>query len=155
MKQFEPNRPFEYTFLDDSFDAQYRAEERLGKIFSVFSALAIFIACLGLFGLASFTVEQRTKEIGIRKVLGSSVSGIVILLSKQFAKWVLLANILAWPIAYFTLNMWLKGFAYRINIALVTFMFSAGLSFAVALATIFYQTIRAAAANPVEALRYE
>jgi len=153
--QFDPHRPFEYTFLEESFDAQYRAEERLGRIFSYFSVLAIFVACLGLFGLASFTAEQRTKEIGIRKVLGASVSGIVVLLSKEFAKWVLIANAIAWPIAYFSLNKWLQSFAYRTNITVMTFIFAAAISFVIALFTVSYQALKAATANPVKSLRYE
>jgi len=153
--QFDPHRPFEYAFLDESFDAQYRAEERLGRVFSYFSILAIFIACLGLFGLASFTAEQRTKEIGIRKVLGASVSGIVVLLSKEFTKWILIANAIAWPIAYFALNEWLQSFAYRTNITVITFIFAAAISFMIALLTVTYQALKAATANPVKSLRYE
>ena len=155
MKHFDPHRPFEYTFLNDSFDSQYRAEERLGKIFSSFSALAIFIACLGLFGLASFTAEQRTKEIGIRRVLGASVPGIVVMLSKEFMKWVIIANVIAWPIAYFSLNKWLQGFAYRTNVAFISFIIASALSLAIALLTVSYQAVRAATANPAESLRYE
>jgi putative ABC transport system permease protein len=152
---FDPHRPFEYAFLDDSFDAQYRAEERLGRIFSYFAILAIFIACLGLFGLASFTAEQRTKEIGIRKVLGASVSGIVVLLSKEFTKWVLIANAIAWPIAYYSLNKWLQSFAYRTNITVMTFLAAAIISFLIALLTVSYQALKVATANPVKSLRYE
>jgi putative ABC transport system permease protein len=155
MKQIDPLRPFEYAFLDDSFDAQYRAEERLSRVFSYFSILAIFIASLGLFGLASFTAEQRTKEIGIRKVLGASVGGIVLLLSKEFTKWVLVANVIAWPIAYFSLRLWLQGFAYRTNLTLAAFVLSAAISIFVALLTVSYQAIKTAIANPVDSLRYE
>jgi putative ABC transport system permease protein len=155
MAQIDPNRPFEYSFLDDSFDSQYRAEERLSSLFSYFSLLAIFIACLGLFGLASFTAEQRTKEIGVRKALGASVSGIVVLLSKEFFKWILISNIIAWPVAYYLLHRWLQGFAYRANLTLVVFIFAAVLSFVVALVTVGFQAIRAAMSNPSESLRYE
>ncbi len=155
MSEWDPYRPFEYVFLDDSFDAQYRAEERLSSIFSYFSLLAIFIACLGLFGLASFTAEQRTKEIGIRKVLGASVPGIVVLLSKEFTKWVLVANAIAWPVAYFFLSRWLQGFAYRMNITFLTFVFAGLISLAIALGTVSYQALRAATSNPVNSLRYE
>ena len=155
ISQFDPHRPFEYAFLDDSFDAQYRSEERLGRIFSYFSILAIFIACLGLFGLASFTAEQRTKEIGIRKVLGATVSGIIVLLSKEFTKWVLIANAIAWPLAYYFSNKWLQSFAYRTNITLMTFLFAAIISFLIALLTVSYQALKAATANPVKSLRYE
>ncbi|UCE40746.1 MAG: ABC transporter permease [Candidatus Aminicenantes bacterium] len=155
MRMLDPFRPFEYAFLDDSFDAQYRAEERLSRVFSYFAILAVFIACLGLFGLASFTAEQRTKEIGIRKVLGASVSGIVLLLSKEFTKWVLIANAIAWPIAYFALRIWLQGFAYRTNLTFTAFIFSAVISLLVAVLTVNYQAIKSAVTNPVDSLRYE
>ncbi len=153
--KFFPAFPFEYSFLDDDFEKLYRADEKIGQIVGVFSSFAIFVACLGLFGLASFTAEQRTKEIGIRKVLGASVSGMVILLSKEFAKWVLLANIFAWPIAYYAATRWLQNFAYRTSIGIVVFALAAVLALVIALATISYQAIKAALANPVEALRYE
>jgi putative ABC transport system permease protein len=155
MKEFDPSRPFEYSFLDDSFDALYRSEDRLSRIFSYFSVLAVFIACLGLFGLASFTAEQRTKEIGIRKVLGASVSGIVVSLSREFTKWVLLANIIAWPVAYYFLYRWLHGFAYRITIGWDVFILAAVVSLVIAWLTVGYQAIRAAIANPADSLRYE
>ena len=124
-------------------------------MFSYFSLLAEFIACLGLFGLASFIAEQRTKEIGIRKALGATISSIVVLLTKEFTKWVLLPNIIAWPLAYLAMNQWLQNFAYRINIALGVFILAALLAFVIALLTVGYQAIKAAKANPVEALRYE
>lgn len=154
-RQHNPLRPFQYYFLDDSFDAQYKADERLSKIFSYFSILAIFIACLGLFGLASYTAEQRTKEIGIRKVLGATISGIVKLLTKEFSKWVLFANIIAWPIAYYAMYKWLQGFAYRTSIALYIFMVSAAIALAIALLTVSYQALRAAKTDPINSLRYE
>jgi putative ABC transport system permease protein len=155
LKQIDPMLPFDYTFLDEAFDRKYKAEEKLGKIFSYFTLLAIFIACLGLFGLASFTAEQRTKEIGIRKALGASITGIIMLLSKEFTKWVLLANIIAWPIAYVAMNRWLQNFAYRINMGLGTFILAALLALIIALLTVGYQAIKTARANPVESLRYE
>jgi len=154
-KEYSPDRPLDYFFLDENFDKLYRAEERLSQIFSVFSFLAIFIACLGLFGLASFTAEQRTKEIGIRKTLGASAANIVLLLSKEFTKWVIVANALAWPLAYFAMNRWLQNFAYRISIGLWMFFLGAGLALAIAFFTISFQTVRAALANPIDALRYE
>jgi putative ABC transport system permease protein len=154
-RQHNPLRPFQYFFLDDSFDSQYRADERLSKIFSYFSILAIFIACLGLFGLASYTAEQRTKEIGIRKVLGATISGIVKLLTKEFSKWILIANIIAWPIGYFAMRKWLQGFAYRTSIEFLTFMLSAVIALAIALLTVSYQAFKAAKADPVKSLRYE
>ena len=153
--EIAPAQTFDYFFLDESFDLQYRADEKLVAIFSNFTFLSIFIACLGLFGLASFTAEQRTKEIGIRKALGASVSGIILLLSKEFTKWILVANIIAWPIAYLAMNRWLQNFAYRINIGIGTFILAALLALVIALLTVGYQAIKAARANPVEALRYE
>jgi len=154
-KTFAPTMPFEYKFLDEGFDEQYLAEQRLGKIFLIFSVLTIFIACIGLLGLAAFATEQRTKEIGVRKVLGASVPNLVALLSKDFSKWVLLANLIAWPVAYFAMNEWLQDFAYRINIGWWVFALAGGLAFLIALLTVSTQAIKAALANPVEALRYE
>jgi putative ABC transport system permease protein len=150
-----PGQTFQYSFLDEDFDNLYKAEMRLGKIFTVVTFLAIFIACLGLFGLAAFEAVQRTKEMGIRKVLGASVSGIVLLLSKEFTKWVLLANIIAWPVAYYAMNRWLQNFAYRINIGPLIFIQSAVLALIVALLTVSYQAMKVSLANPVDTLRYE
>ena len=150
-----PGRLFEFSFFDEDFDRIYKSETRLAKTFNYITGLAILIACLGLFGLASFTTLRRTKEIGIRKVLGASVSGIVILLSKDFLKWVLVANLIAWPLAYFAMNKWLQNFAYRTNIGLSIFLLAAALVFVTALLTIILQAIKAALANPVDSLRYE
>jgi putative ABC transport system permease protein len=133
----------------------YRAEERLGKIFSAFSFLAIFIACLGLFGLASFTAEQRTKEIGIRKVLGASVSNIIFLLSKEFTRWVIVANLIAWPVAYLAMRRWLESFAYRVGITPWAFLLSAFMALVIAFLTVSFQAVKAALANPVDCIRYE
>jgi putative ABC transport system permease protein len=141
--------------LDDSIAEAYEAERRIGTIFQYFTGLAILIACLGLFGLASFTAEQRTKEIGIRKILGAKVSGIVFLLSKEFARWILAANLLAWPFAYFLARKWLQGFAYRMSLGWEIFVASSVLALAIAIITISYQAIKAAIANPVDSLRYE
>jgi putative ABC transport system permease protein len=150
-----PEYPFDYYFLDTSFDRQYRAEERVGKIFAVFTFLGLFIACLGLLALASYAAERRTKEIGIRKVLGASVTSIVRLLSKEFLILVALANLIAWPIAYFAMSRWLEGFAYRISISLDTFLLAALFALIVTLITVSSQAIKAALTNPVETLRYE
>ncbi|MCI0495290.1 ABC transporter permease [candidate division KSB1 bacterium] len=147
--------PFEYHFLDDTIDAQYKNEQRLMTLFSIFAGLAIFISCLGLFGLITFMSEIRRKEIGIRKVLGASVSGIVTMLSREYLKWVLIANVFAWPISWFAMNRWLQNFAYRINLGWDIFVFSSVLALAIALITVSFQSIRAALANPVESLRYE
>lgn len=153
--KFNPNFPFEYHFLDEAYDRMYRWIDRTTNIVRTFAILAIFISCLGLFGLASFMAEQRTKEIGVRKVLGASVPGIVVLLSKEFTKWVLIANIIAWPVAYYFMNKWLQDFAYRIKFGIEIFVFSAVLALIVALITVSYQSIKAGLANPVESLRYE
>jgi len=150
-----PGQIFQYSFLDEDFDKLYRAEMRLSRIFTVVTFLAIFIACLGLFGLAAFEAVQRTKEMGIRKVLGASTTGIVMLLSKEFTKWVLLANIVAWPVAYYAMNRWVQNFAYRISIGPLVFIQSAVLAFIVALLTVIYQAMKVSLANPVDTLRYE
>jgi putative ABC transport system permease protein len=154
-KELFPGYPYESFFLDADFDQQYRADEQVGRIFCLFTLLGLCIACLGLLGLASFTAESRTKEIGIRKVLGASVGGIVLLLSKQFTRWVLLSNLIAWPIAYYFMNRWLKNFAYRTNIGIMNFVLSGFLVLAVALITVSFQSIRAASSDPVDSLRYE
>jgi putative ABC transport system permease protein len=150
-----PGNPFSYSFVDEKFAEQYRNDRRFAALFSVFAGLAILIACLGLFGLASFATRQRTKEIGIRKVLGASVAGIVALLSKEFVKLVLLANIVAWPIAYLVMNKWLQDFAYRIAIGWWVFALAGSAALLIALVTVSTQAFKAALANPVEALRYE
>ncbi len=154
-RELAPHRPFEYFFLDSDFDSLYRSEERTGKLVGCFTVLAVFVSCLGLSGLASFTAEQRTKEIGIRKVLGASVAGIVALLSKEFTRWVLVANIIAWPGAYWVMSRWLQNFAYRTSFGIGIFFLSALIAFVIALTAVSYQAVKAAIANPVEALRYE
>jgi putative ABC transport system permease protein len=153
--KFFPTIPFDYHFLDEDYDNLYRAEERMGTLLNYFSILAVLIACLGLFGLASFTTEQRTKEIGIRKVLGASTPGLIMLLGKDFAKLVLIANIIAWPIAYYVMTNWLQDFAYRININWLIFLLTGVLSVCIALVTVSFQASKAAMANPVKSLRYE
>ncbi len=155
MRRFSPKYPFEYNFFNEIFDRAYKSEQTIGKMISIFAFVVIFVACLGLFGLAAFTTEQRTKEIGVRKVLGASVSELLVLLSKEFIKWVLLANIIAWPIAWYAMNKWLQNFAYRVNIGIWIFILSASLALIIALVTVSYQSIKAAVANPVESLRYE
>ncbi len=153
--EFYPGVPFEGFFLDRDFDRQYRSEEQMSRIVGVFTFMGIFIACLGSIGLASFTAAQRTKEIGIRKVLGASISGIVVLLTKDFIKWVLLANLIAWPVAYSILRSWLKNFAYHADLRVITFLQASVIAFVLALLTVTYQSIKAAVADPVESLRYE
>ena len=154
-KEFYPEYEFNLHFLSESIERQYQVEERIGRVFKYFTFLGILISCLGLFGLASFTVEQRKKEIGIRKILGASGSGILMLLTKEFAKWVLVANLIAWPIAYYFMNNWLQNFAYRIDLTAWPF-FLAGLSALLfALLTVSYQAVKTALANPVDSLRSE
>lgn len=150
-----PGRPFEYSFLDEDFNRLYITEEVRSRIFGVFTLLGLFVACLGLLGLASFAAEQRTKEIGIRKVLGASVSGIILMLSKEFTKWVVIANAVAFPVVYFVMSQWLQNFAYRTSISLWIFILSALSTLILALITVFFQAIKAATANPVDSLRYE
>jgi ABC-type antimicrobial peptide transport system permease subunit len=150
-----PISPFEFAFLDQKYDNLYRKEKKVGTILNTFTVLALFISCLGLFGMASYLTEQRTKEIGIRKVLGARESGIVALLSKQFTKGVLIANIFAWPSAYFVMGKWLQSFAYRIEIGVLIFLFSGILALGIALLTVGYQVLRASRANPSDSLRYE
>ncbi|MEE4196282.1 MAG: FtsX-like permease family protein [Bacteroidales bacterium] len=147
--------PFEYIFIDQAFDNMYKSEERLGKFFKYFSVLAIFIAALGLFGMSAFIAQSRTKEIGIRKVLGSSVSKILLLLSGEFAKWVLIANIIAIPVGYYGMNKWLQSFAYKINLTPDIFILSAIFSFLIAFLTVSYHSLKTASQNPVHSLRYE
>ncbi|MGH7496485.1 MAG: ABC transporter permease [bacterium] len=154
-RALDPNLPLDSFFLEEGFDQMYRSEQRLGKIFGVFSFLAVCIAGLGLFGLASFTTEQRTKEIGVRKVLGATVSGIVLLISKEFTKLVLVAFVVAAPVAYFVMNRWLQDFAYRTEVGWWVIAAAGVLALVIALATVSTQAIKAALANPVEALRYE
>lgn len=154
-KEFSQDYPFTYSFLDDRVDRMYRSEQRLGKSFVYFTVLAVFIACLGLSGLAAFAAEQRTKEIGIRKVMGASVPNIFLKLSLEFVKWVILASIIAFPVGYFVMIKWLQNFAYKIDIGIWTFILSGTFAFFIALITVIYQTFKAAAANPIDSLRYE
>ena len=153
--RFAPAHPMDYFFLDDSFNQQYRAEEKMLAIFGYFAALTILIACMGLFGLASFTAEQRTKEIGIRKVLGSSVSRIVLLLTQDFALLVCIAILIASPIAWYGMQQWLQDFAYRAPISAWIFILSGLIALAIAILTVSYKATKAAMADPVKALRTE
>jgi putative ABC transport system permease protein len=150
-----PNRPFSYYFLDEFFDRQYRAEQRFGKLFLNFAVLAIFISCLGLLGLASYSTLQRTREIGIRKVLGATVPGIVNMLSRDFIILVIISFFIASPLAYWFMHSWLKDFAYRIDISWWIFAIAGILASVIALGTISFQAIRAALSNPVKSLRSE
>jgi len=150
-----PGEPFEYSFLDESFDEIYKSEMRTGRIYAIFAVLAVFIGCLGLFGLASFSAAKRTKEIGIRKVLGATIHEVAALLIRDYILLVGLANLIAWPVAYYLMRRWLQDFAYRTPIGLTVFLLSGLLGLAIALLTVGYQAVHAARANPVESLRYE
>jgi putative ABC transport system permease protein len=154
-KKMAPGQPFRYQFMDESFARIYSAERRTGKVAGVFALLTVLVSCLGLFGLASFMVEQRRKEIGVRKVLGATVSGIVGMLSKEFLKPVLIALALASPLAYFFMERWLQDFAYRIEIHWTVFALAGVVALAVAFLTVSFQSVKAALTNPVKSLRSE
>lgn len=154
-KSFVSGEPFDFNFLDAAFDAQYRAEQRVGSLFSIFATLSIFIACLGLFGLCAYIAERRTKEIGVRKVLGASVHSLVFLLSKEFVRLTLIAALIAFPVAWWAMDKWLQDFAFRINIGWDIFFIAGLCTLLVALATVSFQAVKAALANPVKSLRTE
>jgi putative ABC transport system permease protein len=154
-KKFDSHYPLFYQFFDEDFDSLYRSERRIGTIVRYFAVLAVFISCLGLFGLAAFMAERRTKEIGIRRVLGASSVAIVALLSREFAKCVLVSNAIAWPVAYVIMHKWLANFAYRTGIGIGIYLVAAGLALGIALLTVSFQSVKAAAANPADSLRYE
>jgi putative ABC transport system permease protein len=154
-ESFFPGNLFDYSFLDENFNRQYQNEQLFSKAFGIFAALAIFVACLGLFGLAMFTTIQRTKEIGVRKVLGASVPNILVLVSKDFLILVLIASVIAFPVAWYAMNSWLENFAYRININWGVFAIAGIAALLVAFVTISFQAIKAAIANPVKSLRTE
>ncbi|MCK4824379.1 ABC transporter permease, partial [bacterium] len=152
-----PNTPFDYVFFDSVFERRYKSEASQKRLFTYFSSLAVFIGCLGLLGLAAYAAERRTKEIGVRKVLGATSPQIVMLLSKEFSRWVLAANLIAWPVAYLAMRSWLNGFAYRIDInhQLIFFVLAGATALGIALLTVGFQAIKAALADPVKALKYE
>jgi putative ABC transport system permease protein len=150
-----PDRPFQYMFLDEHFAMLYLSDQQVSQIVGIIAGLAIFTACLGLFGLSSITTQQRTKEIGIRKVLGASVSNLIVLLARNFVRLVLVALLIAAPLAYFVMKSWLENFAYRIDLSWWVFALAGGAALVIALVTVSAQAIKAAVANPVEALRYE
>ena len=153
--EFAPGQPFEYSFLDERFNDMYENEQKLGQIFGVFAFLAIFIACLGLYGLAAFTAEQRTKEIGVRKVLGASIMSIITLLSKEFIKLVGIAFVIAAPVAYYFMNEWLQDFENRTNINVSVFLLAGILALVIAWVTMSFQSWSAARVNPAKSLKDE
>lgn len=155
IKQVVSDYPFVHNFLDDNLNQLYKTEQNVRKILMIFSFLAIFISCLGIFGLIAYVTERRTKEIGIRKTLGASVTGVVVLLTRDFTKWIILANIVAWPISWYFVNRWLQTFAYRIDLTIWPFLMAGLIALVIALLTVSWQAVRAATANPVESLRYE
>jgi putative ABC transport system permease protein len=150
-----PGQPFNYYFMEDSFNDTYQSEQRLGKIFIIFSSLSIFIACLGLFGLATFNAQKRTKEIGIRKVLGATVGQISYRLTMDFLKLVAVAISISLPIGWFAMNKWLEDFSYKVEIGWWVFILAAFLAISIAILTVSYQSIKAAVVNPVKSLRTE
>lgn len=152
---FVDDQPFEYSFLMDDLVSDYRSEQRMGLVFSIFSALSIFIACLGLLGLASFTTEQRSKEIGIRKAMGASTCSVMMLLSREINLLVLISTLIAWPVAWYFMKNWLDNYAYRVDLGIAVFFVASGLTYLIALATVSFQAHRAASVNPVESLREE
>jgi len=154
-KNFAPDYPFNYQFLDEDFEALYQTDQRTGTLFRYFTILAIFISCLGIFGLAAFTAEQRTKEIGVRKVMGASISSIVALLSREFIILLTLANMIAWPAAFVLMNKMLNNYAYRTDMGFWIFLLAGVLAYTIAILTVSYQAIKAARTDPIDALRYE
>lgn len=150
-----PNNPYYSFFLDEFFDSQHRAEEKLGNIFRTFAVMAVFIGCIGLFGLASFVAEQRTKEIGIRKVVGAGVGSLLVLLCRNFIWLIVIANLLSWPVAFLIMRQWLQNFPYAVGLGWEVFVLTAFLALIIALGTVGYQALKAALANPVDSLRYE
>ncbi|MDP8220096.1 MAG: ABC transporter permease [Candidatus Stygibacter frigidus] len=155
IREYSPDDAFQYVFLDEHLSNMYESEEKLIQLFSYFTGMIIFIACLGLFGLASYSAEKRKKEIGIRKVLGASIGQIVLLLSTEFSRWILLANIIAWPFAWYFMSKWLQNFAYRIDISILYFILAGMMALLIALITVGCQAFRAGVRNPVTSIRYE
>jgi putative ABC transport system permease protein len=153
--KYDKQAPFRYSFMDDAFNNQYAAEQRLSWLFNIFIILTILIACMGLFGLASFAIEQRIKEIGIRKVLGASIMGIIRLLSKDFIKLILIAIVIAIPVGWYAMNKWLQDFAYKINISWWIFAVAGAMVLVIGLLTVSIQATKAAVTNPVKNLRTE
>jgi ABC-type antimicrobial peptide transport system permease subunit len=155
FKKYNPAYPFTYHFVDEQYEQNFSEQKQTGALAALFAGLTIFISCLGLFGLAAYVAESRSKEIGVRKVLGASVSGIVAMLSKNFAKLVVVASVIAFPVAWWAMNKWLQSFAYRIDIGWWVFVAAGSTALVIALATVSFHATRAAIANPVKSLRTE
>jgi putative ABC transport system permease protein len=155
MAKFDSEKQHKFRFFDERYEAMYNAEQQIEIILKIFTGLAIFVACLGLFGLSTFLTQQRIKEIGIRKVLGANIPNLVITLSKEFTKWIIMANLIACPLAYYIINKILQNFAYRVNMGTNVFVITIVLSILIAILTVSFQTIRVAYSNPVKALKYE
>jgi putative ABC transport system permease protein len=154
-RDFSPGQAFTYAFLDEAYDNLYSSEIRLSRVFGYVAGISLFVACLGLVGLASFSIERRTKEIGIRKVLGASAPGIAALFAGEFTRWVLIANVVAWPVVFWSMRSWLDNFAYRARLGLPIFLLAGASALLIALLTVGYQAVKAAGADPIESLRYE
>jgi putative ABC transport system permease protein len=154
-KEFLPKRPFDYQFMSESYKNLYEAEQKQNQLFSLFSGLAIFIACLGLFGLATFNTLLRVREIGIRKVLGATIPSILALLSREIVILIVVANVVAWPVAWYLMTQWLNSFAYHVDMNVFIYLMAAIAAILIALLTVSMQTIKAAMGNPTETLRYE
>ena len=155
MKGFSPDYPFTYEFLDDAFNRMYKTEQTLSRVFTYFTGIGLVIACLGLFGLAAFMAEQRTREIGVRKVLGASLSNIMWIMSRDFAYLIIIAFAIAVPVSFYAMEQWLDAFAYRIELGAGIFLLSGFGAFLIAWCTVSWQSLRAARANPAESLQYE
>ena len=154
-KKFAGDNEYNYRFLDERLEELYNSEQRIGLIITVFTIMSVFVSCLGLFGLASFLALRRTKEIGIRKVLGARIASVIVLLIKDFSKWIIMANLIAWPLSYAALNRWLQEFPYQTDIKLWFFLGTGLATLLIAILTVGYQSLRVALANPIDSLRYE
>ena len=152
---FAIDAPFEYSFLNETFEKLYRSELRMGQMFGFFAFIAVFISCMGLFGLSTFLLQSRIKEMGIRKVMGASTIRIIGIMGREFAFLVLISNVIAWPIAWYTMSSWLNGFPYKTKLNLLFFVAAFAISILIALATVFYHSWKTARANPVDSLKYE
>jgi putative ABC transport system permease protein len=155
MSELAPEQIFDFAYISDLHHQSYDEDRRLASLLISFCLLTVFVACLGIFGLAAYSTEQRTKEIGIRKVLGSSITKIILLFTRSYARWVFTANLLAWPVAYYFVNKWLQSFAFKTKVGFGPFLFAGLITLAVALISVIFQTLKAALAAPVDSLRYE